>query len=538
LRSNQQIRAAMRAVQQQLPQHLRNPRVLARVAVAALAIGVSLSASFSGASAQPTPAPIRPISLLPDSVGVGVPTREPIRISFPEAMDVASVASSLAVLPHSAFATSWTSGGRTLVLTPVSRWETDARYIVSVPGSAATANGKPLGAAIQVSFTTQTAPVVSEFQLHYVGESSQERVHALVDQEMAQAAADGQPLPVDTTADVSAGTSVTLGFSAPMDKEDVERSFRIRPSVEGSLSWEGNSLVFTPTGRLKPDARYAVSVIGAHDALGNRIGGDVSYSFTTRIGAQVVKISPASAAKNVTDSQVVLWFSQPMEAETTRAALSIKDADSGATVTGTSAWNDARTQLRFRFAKALALGHTYRVTLSDGARDTDGNVVTTSWTFSTKPAPVAATAPRTTTTGPAAPADVLQYALWQVNQDRASYGFAPLQLDSAISAVASAHAWDLINYGYFSHTGRDGSRVADRLRRAGISFSYSGENLCYYNGIGVKAMLDWCNSTFMAEPYPGYFNHKSNILSPHFTRLGVGVAQSGGRVIIVWNFAG
>jgi uncharacterized protein YkwD len=538
--SNQQIRAAVRAAQQRLPQHLRDPRVLARVAVAALAVGVALGASSSGgASATPTPAAIRPDSLLPESVGAGITTLQPIRISFPQAMDPLSVESALAVMPRTAYATSWTGDSRTLVLTPTSRWQMDARYLVSVPGTVLTAGGQALGEARQASFTTQTAPVVNEFQVRYAGESAEQRVHARMDQEMAAAAAATLATPVDTTADVSAETSISLGFSVPVDKQDVEASFRIRPAVEGALSWEGNSLVFTPSERLKPNARYSVSVLGAHDTMGNRLGGDLSYSFTTRVGAQVVKISPSRSATNVADSQVVLWFSQPMDAEPTRAALSITDASSGATVTGTSAWNDARTQIRFVFAKALPLGHTYKVTLDEGAHDTDGNVVTASWTFSTAPAPVAAAAaPRAITSGPAAPADLVQYALWQVNQDRAQYGFAPLSLDSAISSVASAHAWDMINYGYFSHTGRDGSRVAGRLRSAGIGFSYSGENLCYYNGIGVKSMLNWCNSTFMAEPYPGYFNHKGNILNPQFSRLGVGIAQSGGKVIIVWNFAG
>ena len=73
---------------------------------------------------------------------------------------------------------------------------------------------------------------------------------------------------------------------------------------------------------------------------------------------------------------------------------------------------------------------------------------------------------------------------------------------------------------------------------AGISFGHSGENLCYYSGIGVRGTLEWCHSTFMAEPYPGYFNHIANILNPRFSRVGIGIAQSGGRVKIVWNFAG
>jgi uncharacterized protein YkwD len=42
----------------------------------------------------------------------------------------------------------------------------------------------------------------------------------------------------------------------------------------------------------------------------------------------------------------------------------------------------------------------------------------------------------------------------------------------------------------------------------------------------------------MSEPYPGFANHIGNILSPRFTRVGIGIAESGGKVIIVWDFAG
>jgi hypothetical protein len=42
----------------------------------------------------------------------------------------------------------------------------------------------------------------------------------------------------------------------------------------------------------------------------------------------------------------------------------------------------------------------------------------------------------------------------------------------------------------------------------------------------------------MAEPYPGYFNHIANILSPRFSRVGIGIAQSGGKIYVVWDFAG
>jgi uncharacterized protein YkwD len=96
----------------------------------------------------------------------------------------------------------------------------------------------------------------------------------------------------------------------------------------------------------------------------------------------------------------------------------------------------------------------------------------------------------------------------------------------------------MLNNGYFSHTGRDGSTTAERLRRGGVSFGSSGENICYYSGMSLRATLNWCHSTFMSEPYPGFANHIGNILSPRYNRLGVGIAQSGGKIIIVWDFAG
>jgi hypothetical protein len=48
--------------------------------------------------------------------------------------------------------------------------------------------------------------------------------------------------------------------------------------------------------------------------------------------------------------------------------------------------------------------------------------------------------------------------------------------------------------------------------------------------------LNWCQSEFMSEPYPGYANHIGNILSTHYTRVGIGIAIQGSKVIIVWDF--
>jgi uncharacterized protein YkwD len=474
-------------------------------------------------------------------------TDAPVLIGFDQPMDRQSVEGAISLRPASSWRASWNEDSTLLSLHPSRLWRTDARYVVTVGGQATTASGRSIQGSRSLTFTTETAPVVTDFQLFYVEQSPVDRVRARAEAEVAEATLARTAPASDTTADVSARTSVTLTFSAPMDRRDVERGFSISPRVKGNLTVQGDTLVFEPTQRLKPGARYAVSVVGARDERGNPLGGDVAFSFTTRAGAQVTKVLPRNGARNVKPDQVDLWFSQPMNGPATRAALRIKPAGGGAAIKGVATWNDAKTQLRYSFRRGLPAGQTFRISLARGAQDLDGNAVEGHWRFTTKARPQLAVAEPAVSTrvsaprpasGPPPPADIQEYALWQINRSRAQYGFGPLRLDGAISQVAADHAWDMLRYNYFSHTGRDGSLVADRLRRAGIGFGASGENLCYLAGAGLRASLDWCHRTFMAEPYPGYFNHIANILSPRFSRVGIGIAQSGGKIYVVWDFAG
>ena len=65
----------------------------------------------------------------------------------------------------------------------------------------------------------------------------------------------------------------------------------------------------------------------------------------------------------------------------------------------------------------------------------------------------------------------------------------------------------------------------------------AGENQCHhYAGLAAVDVMNWCHGVFMSEPYPGYWNHIGNILNPRWTRVGVGVAEGGGRTVITWDF--
>jgi uncharacterized protein YkwD len=540
---------------------LSSHRAITRVSLAALSFTLIIALSHQATTqAGPEQAPLIPESLLPQSVGIAVATTDSVTIPFQESMDPESVESALQVLPQQRVDLSWNADHTAVSITPQRLWRADERYLIVVGQSSATEDGSQLRGGRRYAFTTETAPVVSDFQVRLAGEDlaavtalAREDVPSVrslsVAAETATAAAleAGSQPPTRTAKEVSTTTAISVSFSADMNHEDVESRFAIAPEVSGELSWKGNDLVFTPSERLEPGGRYTVSLLGAHDADGNPLGGKGNFSFVVTLGAQLVRTEPGLGAQGVEPATVSMWFSQPMDVDATNAAFGLRDTSSGALVGGNLVWNDAGTQLTYTPDRAFAAGSTFEVTLGDGAVDADGNPVSAEWSFTTTASAVAATpatANRSTTStrsapviAPVAPSgDGAAYAVAQINASRAAYGFGPVVLDGAISAVAYAHAYDQAANGYFSHTGLDGSTRDSRLRAGGISYSWSGENACYLVGRSVIATLDWCHAAFMSEPYPGQFNHIANVLSPNATRVGVGIAQVGSKIVIVWDY--
>ncbi len=539
----------MPATFESLGKLLSSHRGIARVSIAALSFTfiIAFSQQAPVTKAVPEAAPVVSESMLPQNVGIGVPTDASITIDFDATMNPGSVEDALQILPADAVTTDWSPDLDRLTLTPERRWRTAETYLVVVGGSALGTDGSEMSGARRFSFSTQLAPRVTDFQVRLAESATAVTVEpdgqpkAAGDLETAAATLSetGIHPPTKTATEVSATSAISVSFSAEMDRADVESRFAITPAVDGDLAWEGSDLVFRPSGRMEPGSRYTISVVGAHDALGNVLGGKGNFSFIVQPGAQVTKTTPEPEAKDVEPATVELWFSQPMAAEATNEAFGLRDTATGQLVGGHLAWNEAATQLVYTPDQPFAGGRTYAVTFDGGARDADGNTIDTKLSFTTKAAPVAAptTSVRSVSVPPAGPATSLAgYALNQVNAARAAYGFAPVVLDASISAVASAHAWDQARNGYFSHTGANGSTRESRLRAGGVSFGWSGENQCYHVGMSEQATLDWCHSQFMAEPYPGHWNHIANILNPNARRMGVGIATVGGRTVITWNF--
>lgn len=119
-----------------------------------------------------------------------------------------------------------------------------------------------------------------------------------------------------------------------------------------------------------------------------------------------------------------------------------------------------------------------------------------------------------------------QRAFDLLNADRVANGLSPLKINLAVTAVAERHAQDEINRNFFAHNNPDGLSPFDRMRAAGISFGYAGENLAI-NGDVTSAEQAFMNS-------PG---HRANILNTNYTEVGIGVRyNSQGSAYIVQNF--
>jgi len=528
---------------------LSSHRAVTRVSLAALSFTLIVAFTQQSApaiQAGPQPEPLVPESLLPQSVGVAIASDDSITIPFDAAVDPDAIDAAIQVLPAQKFRTSWNDDATELTISPERLWRTDERYLVVVAAGAVEPEAGRADGPRRYAFTTQTAPAVTDFQVRLAGLTAELDADAAADALAVEAAGlasedPGTQSPDHTAQDVSATSEITVSFSASMDEQDAEDHFLISPAIAGDLSWQAGNLVFAPSGRLEPGSRYTISLIGSHDLVGNPIGGKANFSFIVQPGAQVTKTQPETDATDVEPATVEIWFSQPMNVDATNEAFALTDTATGALVGGLLSWNQVGTQLLYTPDQPFVGGRTFEVSIGKDARDADGNAVSTSWSFTTTASPVVAVQRSTTSTRSApiavAPATSLAgYALNQVNAARAAYGFAPVVLDANVSAAAAAHAWDQANNNYFSHYSLDGRSREDRLRAAGVGFGWSGENQCYHVGMSQQATLEWCHAQFMAEPYPGYWNHIANILNPNARRMGVGIATVGGKTIITWNF--
>lgn len=117
------------------------------------------------------------------------------------------------------------------------------------------------------------------------------------------------------------------------------------------------------------------------------------------------------------------------------------------------------------------------------------------------------------------PEDQLTYAeqvVALVNEERAKQGLNALTIDADVTAAAQVRAVEIREA--FSHTRPDGTNFSTALKEQNISYRRSGENIAWGQTSPEKVMEAWMNSE----------GHRTNILNPKFTSIGVGYNQVNG----------
>src|SRR3954451_4630589 len=108
-----------------------------------------------------------------------------------------------------------------------------------------------------------------------------------------------------------------------------------------------------------------------------------------------------------------------------------------------------------------------------------------------------------------------------INGQRVAAGLHALQVDPALTAVAQARAEVMAATDIFSHTEPDGTKAADRVAAAGLTWSAIGEIIAWNNYLteplsASQAVMLWTMS-------PGHYDI---MMSTTYSRFGIGAADS------------
>ena len=163
-------------------------------------------------------------------------------------------------------------------------------------------------------------------------------------------------------------TSLEVNFNEPVQVESGSEPVTFDPSVEGTVSWSGSTMLFTPRDPLQLETTYVATVgTGIRDLSGNRIAEPPpSFEFTTAGRPSVAGTVPEDGARDVAvDGPLEITFSTLMDTGSVEEALSVEPS-----VEYALRWSGE--VLEVEPLAALEPGREYVVRISGEAADVAG----------------------------------------------------------------------------------------------------------------------------------------------------------------------
>ena len=163
-------------------------------------------------------------------------------------------------------------------------------------------------------------------------------------------------------------SSINVVFSETLRTGTAESRFHIVPLVAGALTWDGSTLIFTPSAPLPAATDFVVSVDPGYVDLAGNIAttGVEAWAFATAGPPRVLATVPEDGALGLAiDSTIELQFDRLMDTSSVEDAIVISPR-----VPFAATWSGPRVSLSFE--RGLAFGTTYRLELDTTAADTSG----------------------------------------------------------------------------------------------------------------------------------------------------------------------
>jgi uncharacterized protein YkwD len=101
------------------------------------------------------------------------------------------------------------------------------------------------------------------------------------------------------------------------------------------------------------------------------------------------------------------------------------------------------------------------------------------------------------------------------NKARKENDLKPLTPDPRLFEAARKHSANMARQNKMDHI-LDGKNPFDRIKAAGYKYGYAGENVAFGNIPIEETFKGWMDSP----------PHRKNILSPHFTQIGLGRVEN------------
>jgi len=205
---------------------------------------------------------IRPtiLQVLPANGDKNVGTTTPIVITFSEPMDKASVEGAFSLTGGTNNAGTLSVNGSTATFTPsaLTPLAPNTTYTATIAATAKDVAGNSLGSDHPWTFTTGTGPDVTPPTVQSYA-------------------------PTGSSVDIN--STIAMTFSEPMNTDSVKTAFTLKQGVTdvpGTISFTGNTAVFTPSAFLDYSKTYTATITtAAQDLANNGMAAPFTWDFTT-----------------------------------------------------------------------------------------------------------------------------------------------------------------------------------------------------------------------------------------------------------------